>query len=209
VKKWICPVIFMMCASAFVSAQEMPRAEFFAGYSYAGADPYFTGKRTGLNGWEGAVRLNLVSWLGIVADFGGEYGHVPLPVLVPTPFPPCSPFCPPSSSTFSVDTKLYSYLFGADIPYRKWDRFTPFAQLLFGKAHVHGQFGGTSEIDTKFATALGIGADYRIIPRLALRVQGDYLQTKFFANTEDNFRVSAGIVLQLTRKKKTRTLTTP
>jgi hypothetical protein len=45
--------------------------------------------------------------------------------------------------------------------------------------------------------------------RLAWRVQADYLQTKFFRNKEDNFRVSTGIVLRLTHKKKTRTLTTP
>ncbi len=208
-KKWICLTVFILCSSAFFAAQEMPRAEFFGGYSYAGADPYATSQRTGLNGWEGAVRLNFAPWLGIVADFSGDYGHVKLPVLFPAPFPPCAPFCPPSSSTFSVDTKLYSYLFGADVPYRKWDRFTPYAQLLFGKAHVNGQFGGTSELDTKFGMALGFGADYRITPRLAWRVQADYLQTKFFANKEDNFRVSTGIVLRLTKKKKNRTLTTP
>lgn len=209
VKRWICLVAFILCVNAIVTAQEMPRAELFAGYSYAGADPYATTERTGLNGWEGGLRLNLAKWLGIVADFSGDYGQVKLPVLTPTPFPPCAPLCPASSSTFPVDTRLYSYLFGADVPYRKWDRFTPYAQFLFGKAHVSGEFAGTTEVDTKFATALGFGADYRITQRLSWRVQADYLQTRFFANKEDNFRVSTGIVLRLTRRKKNRTLTTP
>jgi hypothetical protein len=68
---------------------------------------------------------------------------------------------------------------------------------------------GTSEIDTKAAIAGGMGVDFAITRRLAWRVQGDYLRTKFFGLKENNFRLSTGVVLHWTHKKKRRTLTTP
>jgi opacity protein-like surface antigen len=108
-----------------------------------------------------------------------------------------------------VSTHLFTYLFGARVPYRRWEKFTPYAQLLFGRAHVEGSVMGVSESDTESAIALGLGADYRITERLAWRVQADYLRTRFFSYYEDNYRVSTGIVLNFTHKKKRRTLTTP
>jgi hypothetical protein len=57
--------------------------------------------------------------------------------------------------------------------------------------------------------ALGAGLDYNISRRFAWRVQGDYWQTKFFTHTQDNYRLSTGIVIRLIRKKKQRTIVTP
>jgi opacity protein-like surface antigen len=193
----------------------VPLVQVFGGYSYAAVDPYSTNQRTGLNGFEAALNLNVARWLGLVVDIGGNYGNVSLPVLVPTPFPPCTPLCPSSATTFSANTHLYTYLFGANLPYRKWPKFTPFAQLLFGRAHVSGSAAGIGQItpvtesDTKFAYALGVGADYKITQRLSWRVQADYLHTKSFGFVEDNYLVSTGVVWHLTRKKKNRTLVTP
>jgi hypothetical protein len=42
---------------------------------------------------------------------------------------------------------------------------------------------------------LGGGIDYRLIHGIGLRVQGDMLQTRFFSGTQNNFRLSTGIVL--------------
>jgi hypothetical protein len=50
--------------------------------------------------------------------------------------------------------------------------------------------------DTNFTTAIGGGLDYRIIRPVAWRFQGDYVQTRFFSATQNNVRVSTGIVLR-------------
>jgi hypothetical protein len=50
--------------------------------------------------------------------------------------------------------------------------------------------------DTSFATAVGGGIDYKIIKPIAWRVQGDYVQTRFFDTTQNNVRISTGIVLR-------------
>ena len=189
--------------------QAVPRLDFFAGYSYASADPFSTNLRTGLNGWEATLSCNAARWLAFVADFGGAYGTVHIPVLVPTPFPPCPPLCPTSTTTFPVNTHMFTYLFGLKVPYHRWETLTPYAQGLVGRAHVRGTALGTSETDTKLSIALGVGADYTISSRFAWRVQADYWQTRLFTHYEDNYRLSTGIVLRRMHKKKRRTLTTP
>ena len=49
--------------------------------------------------------------------------------------------------------------------------------------------------DSPFSTAIGGGLDYRLIKGLGWRVQGDYLQTRFFNSTQSNFRFSTGLAL--------------
>ena len=47
-----------------------------------------------------------------------------------------------------------------------------------------------------FGTAVGGGLDFRLAPVLGWRVQGDYLQTHLFHNTQNNVRLSTGLVLR-------------
>jgi hypothetical protein len=49
--------------------------------------------------------------------------------------------------------------------------------------------------DTSFAHAIGGGIDFKPVPLIGWRVQGDFLQTRFFSGTQNNFRLSTGIVL--------------
>jgi hypothetical protein len=70
----------------------------------------------------------------------------------------------------------------------------PYAEALFGGAHVNVNNGVGS--DTSFATALGGGLDYRLLKPIAWRFQGDYVQTRFFGATQNNVRISTGIVLR-------------
>jgi opacity protein-like surface antigen len=73
-------------------------------------------------------------------------------------------------------------------------RFRPFAGALFGGARVDVNNGVGS--DTSFATALGGGLDYKIIKPVAWRFQGDYVETRFFAASQNNVRISTGIVFR-------------
>jgi hypothetical protein len=106
-----------------------------------------------------------------------------------------------------VNTKLYNYLFGAQFPYRKWDRLTPFGEALFGHSGIRGE--ARSADGTLFArvgSGLGLmgggGVDYAISPRLALRFKADYLQTRGFKLKQDNVRFSIGIVIRSVHKKR-------
>jgi len=85
-----------------------------------------------------------------------------------------------------------NFLFGprVSVSVRK---FRPFAEALFGGGHVNTNGFGS---DTSFATALGGGLDCKIIPPVAWRFQGDYVQTRFFGATQDNVRLSTGIVFR-------------
>jgi len=47
-----------------------------------------------------------------------------------------------------------------------------------------------------FAEALGGGIDYRLVRLVALRVQADYIHTHLFSTTQNNFRLSTGIVFR-------------
>ena len=75
-------------------------------------------------------------------------------------------------------------------------KFTPFAEAMVGAAHIHtgGTLPGPS--NTSFATALGGGLDYRLVGPIAARIEGDYLRTSFFSSTQNNFRLSVGVVFR-------------
>jgi hypothetical protein len=128
---------------------------------------HFGGPPSGsLNGWEIAGQYKFTDWLGGVADFDGHYG---------------SP-SGPSNST-------HTYLFGPEVSYPA--RISPFAHVLIGGAH--STIGGVS--DTSFATAIGFGIDNRINDLISWRmIQGDYLITHVFGTTQNNARLSTGIV---------------
>ncbi|MBZ5502132.1 MAG: hypothetical protein LAN59_07790 [Acidobacteriia bacterium] len=121
-----------------------------------------------LNGWEFSGQYKWTSWLGGVADFDGHYG---------------------SPSGFSTST--HNYLFGPQVSWPA--RVSPFAHVLIGAAHVN--VGGGS--DTSFSTAIGGGIDARLVPGIYWRViQGDYIYTHYFGSTQNNARLSTGIVFR-------------
>jgi opacity protein-like surface antigen len=188
-----------------------PRVELSGGYSYGLTDLFNSGYRVGLNGWNASLGLNGAKWLGFVFEGSGYYGTSKIPQGAnQSPFPVCGgipSFCPPPGPTFNVNTKLYNYLFGAQFPYRKWDRLTPFGEALFGHSGVRGEardINGT--VVARVGSGLGLmgggGVDYAISPRLALRFKADYLQTRGFKLKQDNVRFSIGIVIRKVHKKK-------
>lgn len=166
---------------AFGNAQ-IPSGNVFVGYSFSQTNTF--GGTKSLNGWEGSLEGKFVPWVGIVADFSAAYGSDNSVSLIDCP----GVGCPIASSSPTTSVRRYTYLVGprVSIPVH---RFTPFAQALFGAAHINDQ--GSS--DTSFATAIGGGLDYRLIHGLAWRIQGDELHTNFFNVGENHFRFSTGI----------------
>lgn len=121
-----------------------------------------------LNGWEVSGQYKFNDWLGGVADIDGHYGSIS-----------------------GVGTSVYSYLFGPQVSFPA--RVSPFAHVLLGGAHFSaGGFG-----DSSFSLAVGGGIDTDIGRGLRWRIfQGDYLMTNFGSHTQNNARISTGIVLR-------------
>ena len=190
-------------------APKYPRLEVSGGFSYALTDMFNSGNHVGLDGWNASLGLNAASWLGFVFEGSGLYGTSKIPIGAnQQPFPSCPPFCPQGTDLFSVRTRNYNYLFGAQFPYRKWGRVTPFGEALFGHSGIRGQAADRSSgiVNTQVGSGLGLlgggGVDYAVSPRLALRFKADYLQTRGFRLKQDNVRFSIGVVFRKVPKKR-------
>jgi len=170
-------IAFLLLLPAAASAQIPTRGNVFFGYSYGSAD-FSSAGRTNLNGWNGSLEGKVLPWVGFVADLSGLYGSQHLSAV----------------SASKVNTSVNSVVLGPRVSVAV-GKFTPFAHALFGVSHIHDSATGLSESDTSFATALGGGIDYRLIHGIGWRVQADMLQTRFFSGTQNNFRLSTGVVL--------------
>lgn len=166
---------------ATVAGAQVPKGNVFFGYSYASAD-VLSNDHVNLNGWNGSLEGKVLPWVGIVADLSGHYGSQTVPTGC---------ISPPNCTAVSADVRMYNFLFGprASVSVGK---ITPFAEALFGAGHVSTDGFGS---DTAFSTALGGGIDYHLIPAVGWRVEADFLNTRFFGDTQNNFRLSTGIVL--------------
>jgi opacity protein-like surface antigen len=174
-RKLVVIAVLVLGFSVMAVAQDVPRAEFFGGYSYLRCDTQ-GGPSCNLNGWNGSVSINANKFVGVVADFSGHYGSVD-----------------------SASVHAHSFLFGPKITVRR-EKFTPFLQALFGGTHVNvGDGVGTSEND--FAMAFGGGLDINLSENVAVRpVQAEYLTIKSGSEFLKNFRYSGGIVFKLGKR---------
>jgi hypothetical protein len=121
-----------------------------------------------LNGWEASAQYKFTDWIGGVADFSGHYGSID-----------------------GIGTSTHTYLFGPQISYP--GRVSPFGHLLLGGAHNStGGFGHSS-----FSMAIGGGIDATVVRDIRWRlVQIDYLLTQFGGASQNNARISTGIIFR-------------
>jgi opacity protein-like surface antigen len=164
-------------------AQDTPKVDIFAGYSYVRENPGTAGASSfNLNGGSASIAYNANSWLSGVADFGGYHNGNIL--------------------KSGVGGTLSTYLFGPRVSYRHFGRITPFGEVLFGVAHASASIAGATASDNAFAMTVGGGVDYKLTDRFAIRpVKVDYLMSRFSetgtgGNTQNNLRVSTGIVFR-------------
>jgi hypothetical protein len=184
--------VFLFLASA-ARAQSDSKGNIAFGFSYARANLSFksatapTISSSNLNGWFISPEYKVIPWLGVVGEFGGNYGNERV-----VPFCEVIPICP---SPLTANTNVQTFLAGprASVSIGK---VTPFAQALFGGAHTNASGTAFSLSDTSFATALGGGLDFRLTKTLGWRVQGDFLQTRFFSTSQNNYRFSTGLVVR-------------
>jgi len=159
---------FVLLVTISTQAQEFSsRVEFTTGFSYLRFDSSpFSTQSTNFVGWQFSGEYKFKSWLGGTADFMGQSG----------------------ASTFSP--AIHTFLFGPRVALPR--RISPFAHFLIGGAHFDGRAANTS-----FGTALGCGFNWKYSNRLSWRpIQVDYLATRFFHSTQNNARISTGVVFR-------------
>ncbi len=186
--KTACLGIAMFLFVGLASAQ-VPSGNVFLGYSFENTSSSALNlnlSRPNLQGWEGSLEGKWLPWVGIVADFSGHYGSQSFQT-----FPPAGP----GPVTVKVTGHELEVMFGPrfSVPVGK---FTPFAEVMGGIAHINTGGDVVSTSNTSFATAVGGGFDYRLVRAVAWRVEGDFVTTRFFSTTQKNLRLSTGIVFR-------------
>jgi opacity protein-like surface antigen len=179
-------------AATPATAQETPKFDVSAGYSFVAGNQVVTSQSINLNGASGSVSYNYNRFLGLVFDLGTYYnGNVAS-----------------TGRTLSVTT----YLFGPRFSYRKNEKVTPFGQVLLGGGYAGGTLyttslgGGAAPLGAQnsFAMTAGGGLDWNAHPRIAVRLfQAEYLRTQFnngINSNQNNFRFSAGVVFHFGKR---------
>jgi opacity protein-like surface antigen len=186
-------LVLFLLASNRVAAQ-VPSISLFGGYSYLNAE--VGQKRVSVSGWNGSGEVRVARFIGVVADFGGQYGSPNAAILSACPITNTGP-CPQPKSPQTVSTlfRQYTFLFGPRFSVNE-GRLRPFAEALVGGARVREQTSSIALSDTTFSYAAGIGVDYRLSRRFGWRVEADALQTRHFSTSQTDLRVSTGLVIQ-------------
>ena len=184
--------ILALSISFATPSKAQGKIELFGGYSFVHAPVTLTetvgtctlncptlavGTHLNLNGWEASGAYKLFGTLSLTADFSGHY-----------------------ASFNGASVHLHTYLFGPQVRFPR--RVSPFARVLFGAAHEANGIGNFGPVFTRggsensFATALGVGIDIKVLPSISVRpIQFDYLLTRFRSTTQNQPRVSAGVVV--------------
>jgi len=185
-------IVFVAGILLFASlavAQVPTSGSIYLGYSFENTD--WSGldsalKRPNLHGWEGSLEGKFFPHLGIVTDFSQHFGSQTFTTTTPENGP----------TSTKVTGHGWEVLFGPrlSIPV---GGITPFAEAMFGLGHITNSASAIpSTTNTSFATALGGGLDFKLARPIAIRLEGDYLQTRFYSTHQNAVRASTGLVLR-------------
>jgi outer membrane protein OmpA-like peptidoglycan-associated protein len=174
-------------------AQETSKVDIFLGYQYVRFFSQNNGPAFNGHGGDGQVAYNFNRWLAGVIDLGGIHSN--------------------GFGGLPIDSTTANFMAGPRVTFRKWERFAPFAEAVFGGAWntssiavpliaatappLPAQFGGglfanpgtivTGRLrasQTAFAMAAGLGIEFKLTRRLRFRpVEAQYYMTRF-----ENFR---------------------
>jgi len=171
---WLIPAVFVLFISS-AKAQETPQWEINGGVSYL--DGNINGSHFHLYGGGGSLTENMNSWFGGRMEFNVYHGT-------------------DAGNTVSAQTVTYGPVFS----YRRSARFTPYAHVQLGAIHASAGYLGISQSAFKFAMAPGVGVDVALTRKASLRLDGEYLITRFLGLTQENLNVSVGMVFRFGKK---------
>jgi hypothetical protein len=165
-------LVFLTPALASAQASFAPRWEVFTGYSFMRLNSTSFGfaDNSNLNGWNAAGTFNINLKWSVTLDLSGHYGS---------------------------QLRDFNYMIG---PQYNWHRDK-------SKFFVHGFFGKAQDrVDVTVGTKSGFqgvgraiagggGYDWDYSPRITIRViQADYINSNSFGQTQNDIRVSTGVV---------------
>jgi hypothetical protein len=177
----------LLLFAAIAVAQKPPRADIFAGFSFANTN-FGVGINASAYGYEIASQLKVRRWLGVVIDGNGLFGSGTVSVCLPSRRG-CVNLV---GSTFA---QIYTESGGLEAS-KQTGRVTPFARALFGFATLSACPVIVCETKGSFSQAYGGGLEYRITEqRLGWRVQGEFVQTRFFSRVQNDNRFATGLVI--------------
>lgn len=163
---------FLGWASVALHAQQVPRFDIFGGYS----DRLFDAKKIGypnytnLYGWNFAATGHIFMKYGVLVDASGHYGS---------------------------QLRLFNYMLGPQYTRRR-DKSDLDFHFLFGKAETRANIEQLTRSGFEsVGRSMGGGLDfnYHWKPRYSLRVGADYFRSNTFRTSQNDARVSAGVVI--------------
>ncbi len=170
------------------------QVELYGGYSHLGLRGTPSNIGSSSNGWQGGAYLHLLGPWGVEADYSNHYG-ISQPELAPL-----------NGSRYYVPkfTALYGPRFTLALP-----RIHPFVHALFGTVHGTARAAipnapctaqgcpAFTVHESAVGMALGGGLNVRATQHVWLRlIQFDYLRAQFTNNSQNDTRISAGIVFR-------------
>ena len=168
--KRACVVVLLASVCVAQAYAQTSKVDIFGGYSYLHTNPGLGLPSANAHGWEASATYNLNSWLGVKADFDGHY---------------------------CCAQKMHNFLFGPQVSFGHVWKVSPYVHALVGASH------GTSTgfTDTVLSYALGGGVDWKLRDGISWRVaQADYLATRYGDDTQNNIRLSTGLVFHWGKK---------
>ena len=122
------------------------------------------------SGWEASVGWNWNKWFAIKGDISGHY---------------------------CCDQRMHNFMVGPQINFHS-GKVNPFLHGLIGVSHGSSDAGFSDDV---LAFAFGGGIDVKASDRISIRIaQVDYLGTRYADETQNNVRVSAGLVFHFGKK---------
>ena len=105
----------LLLASSMLLAQDYPRVELSAGYSYGTVDTQGYGNNNA-QGWSGSIAANLKRWVGVEAEVSSRFQTFDFNL---------------GNTGLQVNSRYYSVLGGPRFAHRT-GKVTPFVHALFG-----------------------------------------------------------------------------
>jgi len=180
----------ILLATSFCIAQDYPKLEVAAGYSYGSVDTQGYSSQRGAQGWSGSLIANMRRWAGLEAEVSGERQDLNYTF---------------NGTALTTSANYYSFIAGPRFAHRT-GKVTPFIHGLFGLDRIPGYdltvvnvSNGTSMAPfvNGLAAVAGGGMDVVMSRHWSFRTQADYFFTRHstaLTSTPNNFRVQAGLV---------------
>jgi len=157
--------------------QNVPRLEAFGGFSYLNAGTSGLTARQNVAGFEGAVAIHLNEWVAGEANFGGYYKTLTILNVGTFGF---HDYVAMAGPRFNIRRAFFHALVGID--------------HLAGSTNFYAM--NTTSSNNALGGAVGGGVQWNVSRQWALRTSADYFLSRFEGLTQNNFRVTLGIVFQ-------------